>query len=191
MAAPTSAYPLPRLAFGHGPVQLDAFLEPTCPFSKRAFEKFRPLVDRVGADKLTVNILFVSQPWHLYSPVVTRAILAASATAAGPAAALRAIEGVFEHRENFEFEEHHCTGPNMDRTPAQILAEVGKLAGMDLKEAWCLESVDRAMRWHARFTRQNGIHSSPSFVIGGLFEAGMSSGQTVEEWAELVRPHIG
>ncbi len=190
MAAPSSAYPLPRLALGHGPVPLDAFLEPTCPFSKRAFEKFQPLVNAVGADKLTVNIRFVSQPWHLFSPIVTKAILAASATAAGPAAAFRAMEGIYEYRENFEFDDH-CRGPNMDRTPSQIVGEIGKLAGIDLTAAFCLESVDRAIRWHARYTRQNGIHSSPSFMIGGLFEAGMSSGQTIEEWTELLRPHLG
>jgi hypothetical protein len=188
--ATSSAHPLPLLALGHGPAHLEPFLEPTCPFSKLAFAKFRPLLDAVGESRLTITIRFVSQPWHLFSGVVTRAVLAASATPSGAAAALRAMEGIYEHRENFEFE-NHSSGPNMNRTPAEILREIGQLAGTDLSEAFRLDSVDRAMRWHARYYRQNGVHSSPTFMVGGLVEPAMSSGQTIKEWTELLRPHLG
>ena len=46
------------------------------------------------------------------------------------------------------------------------------------------------MRWHARYYRQNGIHESPTFMINGLVEPKMSSRQTIEEWSELLRPHL-
>ena len=190
MAAPSSAYPLPTLALGHGPLEFEVFVEPTCPHSKRAFEKFRPLLAAIGEDRLTIKIRFVSQPWHLFSGVVTRSILAASATAGGVPAAFRAMEGIYEHRENFEFEKH-SSGPNMNRTPADIIREVGQHAGIDVAQAFRLDSVDRAMRWHARYYRQNGVHSSPTFMVGGLVEPAMSSGQTIEEWTEFLRPHLG
>ncbi len=177
------------IELGHGKTELEAFLEPTCPYSKRSFEKFPALVAAVGDDKLTVKIRFVSQPWHLFSGIVTRAILAASATEGGKAAALKAMAGIYQNREDFEFE-NHSHGPNMDRTPAQIIAEIGKLAGADLSEAFKLKSVGDAMRWHARYYRQNGVHVSPTFAIDGLIEPKMSSGQTIEEWAELLRPHL-
>jgi hypothetical protein len=168
---------------------MEPFLEATCPHSKRAFEKFRSLLDAIGEDRLTIKIRFVSQPWHLFSPVVTRSILAASATQGGVATALRAMEGVYANREDFEFE-NHSSGPNMDRTPAEIIRAVGELAGVDLSEAFRLDSVDRAMRWHARYYRQNGIHESPTFMINRLVEPKMSSRQTIEEWSELLRPHL-
>ena len=72
--------PVPPLALGHGPVELELFLEPTCPYSKRAFEKCEALIEAAGAERLTVQIRLLSQPWHLYSGVVTRAILAAAAS---------------------------------------------------------------------------------------------------------------
>jgi hypothetical protein len=184
-----SPRPLPTIALGHGPTELEAFVEPTCPHSKRAFEKFRPLLAAVGEDRLTIEIRFVSQPWHLFSGIVTRAILAASATEDGVATALRAMEGIYANREDFEFE-NHSSGPNMNRTPADIIRDVGRLAGVDLSDAFRLDSVDRAMRWHARYYRQNGIHVSPTFMINGLVEPAMSSGQTVKEWSELLRPHL-
>ena len=176
---------IPPLVLGHGSVELEAFLEPTCPFSKRAFGKFEALLAAVGEESLTIRIRLHSQPWHLYSGVVTRAILAAAA-AGGADVALKAMAGIYAKREEFEFGDTHDSGPNMHRTPNDILAAVSAIAGIDLSEAWTYDSVGAALRWHVRYARQNGIHSSPSFAIDRIVEPRMASGQTVEEWAALL-----
>ncbi len=181
--------PAAPLELGHGRAELEVFLEPTCPFSRRAFEKLPALLAAVGEDRLTIRIRFVSQPWHLFSGIVTRTILAASATEGGRDAALKAMAGVFARREDFEFEDH-CSGPNMHRTPAEIIADISAIVGADLSEAFRLKSVDRALRRHTRHARQNGIHESPTFMIDGLVEPDMGSAQRVEEWAEHLRPHL-
>jgi hypothetical protein len=168
---------------------LEVFLEPTCPFSKRAFEKLPQLLLAVGEGRLTIKLRFISQPWHLFSGIVTRAILAASATAGGKEAALRAMAGIYRHREDFEFEDH-SDGPNMERTPADIVRAIGEFAGADLFEPFKLKSVDRALRWQVKYARQMGIHESPSFAIDHLVEPKMSSGQSVEEWQALLEPHF-
>lgn len=67
------------LVWGQGPRVFEVFLEPTCPFSAKAFAKLDPLPSRAGEDRLTVKIRLLSQPWHLFSGIVTRSILAASA----------------------------------------------------------------------------------------------------------------
>jgi len=188
MSVDPASHPVPALTFGHGPTELEAFLEPTCPYSKRAFEKFPALIDAAGADRLTIRIRFLSQPWHLYSGVITRAILAAAA-AAGAGTALAVMAGIYKDRDAFEFDEH-CRGANMDRTPADILRAISTLAGQDLTEAFCFKTVDRALRWNVRYGRQMGVHSSPSFAIARMVEPQMSSGQTVEEWLALIRPHF-
>ena len=177
------------LELGHGKTVLEIFVEPTCPFSKRAFGKLTDLLAAVGEDRLTIKIRFHSQPWHLFSPIVMRSILAASATRGGMETALKAMAGIYQHREDFEFTDH-SHGPNMDRTPAEIVKAISDLAGTDLSEAFRLKSVDRAMRWHTKYSRQNGVHESPSFAIDGMLEPKMSSGQSVEEWAELLKPHF-
>ena len=66
------------LVWGHGPRTFEVFLEPTCPFSVRAFNKLDDLLDEVGADNVTIKIRLQSQPWHLFSGVIVRCILAAS-----------------------------------------------------------------------------------------------------------------
>jgi hypothetical protein len=171
------------IALGHGKVELEVFLEPTCPFSKIAFGKLRPLLDTAGQNELTIKVCFLSQPWHLFSGIVTRSILAASATEGGKDAGLAAMKAVYDHREEFEFEDH-CSGPNMERTPAQIIAHLSELVGIDLAEPFKLQSVDQALRWHTKYCRQNGVHVSPTFAVNGLINPAMSSGQTIEEWSK-------
>ena len=188
MSAPDEARPVPNLTFGHGPTELEVFLEPTCPYSKRAFEKFPALVEAAGADRLTIVIRLNSQPWHLYSGLICRGILAASA-ARGADAGIAVMAGVYADRDDFEFD-GHCSGANMDRTPAQILSALSALADADLTGPFCWKTVDKAFRWHVRYGRQMGIHSSPTFAINRMVEPQMSSGQTIDEWVALLKPHM-
>ena len=178
------------IELGHGKLELEVFVEPTCPYSKRAFAKLQPLLDAVGEDELIIKIRFLSQPWHLFSGIVTRSILAASATAGGKQAGLKAMSAVFDHREEFEFE-NHCSGPNMDRTPAEIIGHISDLTGIDLTQAFKLKSVDQALRWHTKYSRQTGVHVSPTFAVNRLISNNMSSGQSIEEWSKELGFHAG
>src|SRR6185312_17072863 len=92
------------LVWGHGPKVFELFLEPTCPYSGRAFGKLDQVLSAAGEDRVTLKIRLHSQPWHLFSPVVVRAILAASTLPEGKAAAKAALAAVAAHREEFEFE---------------------------------------------------------------------------------------
>jgi hypothetical protein len=190
MSTHASDYPVAPLVMGRGARELEAFLEPTCPHSKRAFEKFPELLAAVGEENLTIAIRLHSQPWHMYSGVVTRAVLAASARENGTAIGLKAMAGIYENRMDFEFEEH-CHGPNMTRTPTDLVADISRLAGVDLAEAFCFRSVDQAVRWHTKYCRQNGIHVSPTFAIDRIVEPGMGSRQSIEEWAALLKLPVG
>mgnify|MGYP000237438943 CR=1 FL=1 len=122
------------LVWGHGPRTFEVFLEPTCPFSVRAFNKLDELLDEVGADNVTIKIRLQSQPWHLFSGVIVRCILAASTLADGKAAAHKVMKAVADHREEFEFTDH-CSGPNMQATPQEIIERLERYSGVPLAEA--------------------------------------------------------
>ena len=170
------------LVWGHGPRVFEAFLEPTCPFSVRAFGKFDDLLAQAGADHITIKIRLQSQPWHMYSGVIVRCILAASTLEGGKAAAKSVMAAVAAHREEFEFE-RHCRGPNLDATPNAIIARIEGYSGVKLAEAFAIPDLDREVKWHCRYARQNGIHVSPTFMIDGLVQADMGSGDAVADWA--------
>jgi hypothetical protein len=175
------------LVWGHGPRVFEAFLEPTCPFSVRALGKFDDLLAEAGEHRITLKIHLQSQPWHMYSGVIVRCILAASTLEGGKQSAKSVMSAVAAHREEFEFE-RHCRGPNMDATPSEIIARIERYSDMKLAEAFAIPDLDREIKWHCKYARQNGIHVSPTFMIDGLVEPGMSSGDAVSDWvARLLR----
>ena len=174
------------LTWGHGPRLFEMFLEPTCPFSCRALAKIDETLATAGEDRITIQIRLQSQPWHLYSGVVTRAVIAASTLPGGKASAKAALAAAAAHREEFEFT-RHAGGPNMDATPNQIIARLEAYSGLKLAAAFAIADLDREIKWHCKYARQNGIHVSPTFMIDGLVQPDIGSGDAVAAWvAKLV-----
>jgi len=171
------------LEWGHGPRVFEVFLEPTCPFSVRALGKLDPLLAEAGEDKITIKLRLQSQPWHMYSGVVTRCVIAASTLPAGKEAAKAVLAAVGAHREEFEFD-HHAGGPNMKATPNDIIARIEGYSGLKLADAFAIPNLDREIKWHCKYARQNGIHVSPTFMIDGVVRPEISSGDKVSDWAK-------
>jgi hypothetical protein len=181
--APWTADPL---SWGHGPRVFEMFLEPTCPYSVRAYGKLDETLALAGADRITIKIRLQSQPWHMYSGVIVRCILAASTLPAGKTAARAVMTAIAAHREEFEFA-HHCGGANLDATPNDIIRRIEAYSGVQLAEAFAFPTLDREIKFHCKYARQNGIHVSPTFMIDGLVQPDMGSGDAVSDWvARLV-----
>ena len=177
----TATWNADPLTWGHGPCVFEMFLEPTCPFSVRALGKLDEILALAGEDRVTIKIRLQSQPWHMYSGVIVRCILAASTLRAGREAARAVMAAVAAHREEFEFT-NHCGGPNMDATPKDIIARIEGYSGLHLTEAFGIPNLDRLVKWHCKYARQNGIHTSPTFMVDGLVQSDISSGDAVSDW---------
>jgi protein-disulfide isomerase len=173
------------LTWGGGAATFEAFLEPTCPFSGRAFPKLFQLLQQVGEERLTLKLRLHSQPWHMYSGVICRAIVAASTLPGGKEDAKRVMAAVFAHREEFEFV-HHAGGPNMDCTPNDILKRIAQYSGIDVAAPFAFPTLDKEVRWHTRYARQNGIHASPSFIVNGIVHSDLGSGDEISRWQDAL-----
>lgn len=180
-----SAWHADPLIWGHGSRVFEVFLEPTCPFSVKAFNKLDSFLTQAGEDRITVKIRLQSQPWHMYSGVLVRCVLAASTLPGGKETAKTVMAAIAAHREEFEFA-HHAGGPNMDVTPNQLIERLEDYSGVALKDAFAIPDLDREIKWHCKYARQNGIHVSPTFMIDGLVQADMSSGDAVEAWVNKI-----
>lgn len=181
MTKTTSSWRADSLAWGQGPRLFEVFLEPTCPFSSKAFGKLDETLATAGAEKVTIKLRLHSQPWHMYSGVIDRCVLAASTLPAGKEAAKAVLAAVAAHREAFEFTKH-CSGLNMLATPIDIIARIEQHSGVQLAKAFAIRDLDREIKWHTRYARQNGIHVSPTFMIDGMVQPDMSSGDSVSVW---------
>jgi hypothetical protein len=84
----------------------------------------------------------------MYSGVIVRCILAASTFEGGKAAAKAVMAAVAAHRAQFEFE-RHCSWPNLDATPNDIIARIERYRGVKLAEASAIPDLDREAKWHA------------------------------------------
>lgn len=175
-----------NLSWGRGPILTEWFLEPTCPNSARAFQKFGQLLDMAG-DRVTVRIVIHSQPWHLFSSVVSRGVLAASLMDGGRDTAWRVLGAVFENREDFVADQH-CMGPNMQASLEDILARIAAHSGVDVGEAFVRSEVTDLVKKHARYSRQNGIHASPTVMIDGLVNDNIGSRDSIEDWLRVIDP---
>jgi len=171
------------LEWGHGPRIFEVFLEPTCPFSVKAFNKLNALLEQAGEDKITVKIRLQSQPWHLFSGVIVRCILAASTLPEGKATAHKVMQAVADRREEFEFTDH-CSGPNMQATPEEIIARIERYSGVQLADAFARPELQTEIKWHCKYARQNGIHVSPTFMVDGLVQPDLGSGDEVAVWVK-------
>ncbi len=174
------------LAWGHGPKVFEVFLEPTCPYSVRTFGKLDHLLAEAGEDRITLRIRLHSQPWHMFSGVIVRCVIAAATLPGGKESAKAVLAAVAAHREEFEFD-HHATGPNRDATPNDIIRRIERYSGLELMAAFDRTDLDKTIKWQCRYARQNGIHVSPSFMIDGIVQADMSSGDTVADWVARLR----
>lgn len=169
------------LIWGQGPKLFEIFIEPTCPFSGRAFGKLDTLMQAAGEDRLTLRLWLHSQPWHMFSGVIVRAILAAAAGPGGKDNARRLMAEIFARQPDYEFEDH-ARGPNMDRTPRQILQSLEAISGLALADAFDARGLQKAVKAHTRYARQNGIHVSPTFMVDGLVQADLGSGDDIGRW---------
>ncbi len=123
-------------------------------FSVRAFNKLDELLDEVGAENVTIKIRLQSQPWHLFF----RGDSALRAGRLHPAARQRAgaqksLQAVADHREEFEFTDH-CSGPNMNTTPQQIIERLERYSHVSLAAAFCPSGAAK--------TRSNGTVNTPA-----------------------------
>ena len=69
-----------------------------------------------------------------------------------------------------------------------ILSRLESFSGVKLKQAFAIPDLDREIKWHAKYARQNGIHSTPTLIVDGLVRPDLSSGDDAGVW---VKPLLG
>ena len=88
---------------------------------------------------------------------------------------------IFANKEEFELHEHR-TGPLLFETPMQLIEKIEKITDLSLADDFQSLEIDAEIKRHTKYSRQNGIHSSPTFMIDGLVNSNISSGDPIEKW---------
>ena len=168
---------------GQGDRLVELFLEPTCPFSAKAYGKIDDLLD-ASDGTLTVRLWLHSQPWHLVSPVVCRCVVAAWVEH-GQQAAWTVLTAVFDHQKHYAFRDH-ATGPNRAASIDDLIARLERHTGLELAQAFDRPELADTIKAHTKYARQNGIHASPSVLVDGFLRDDIESGDSVAEWLRKI-----
>ncbi|KAI0773362.1 hypothetical protein BC629DRAFT_1595134 [Irpex lacteus] len=195
MALQPSLSPLIIAGASSAPHTLEFFLDYVCPFSAKIAlsinNVLKPLFDNNGKYAGQVKVIFRNQvqPWHGASTFVHEAGLAVARVAPEQfwpfSLALFKAQGDY-----FDI-------PTSDLTPKQIRQKLADLAapftGNDKKDVFLdlltLKSspnggiaVTDDLKYTIKFSRQNGIHVSPTVLFDGLVANEISSGWSEEDW---------
>jgi hypothetical protein len=125
--------------------------------------------DSQNGDRITVQ--WLGTVCHCWKPREGRTLMLRPTTSSG-GSHHSAIAGNWKPRG----------GPNLDATPNDIIRRIECYSGVKLAEAFAIPDLDREVKWHCRYARQNGIHVSPTFMIDELVQTDMSSGDPVADW---------
>ncbi|KIP04887.1 hypothetical protein PHLGIDRAFT_75164 [Phlebiopsis gigantea 11061_1 CR5-6] len=203
MALQPSLRPLIIAGRPEAPQTLDIFLDYVCPFSAKLALAIdgvlRPLFGPGGQYDGRVKVVFRNQvqPWHAASTFVHEA---------GLAVARISPDKFWDFSlALFKSQGDYFDIPTSTQTPTQIRENLAKLAasviGEDKKAAFLdvlsLKSspnggvaVTDDLKYTIKFSRQNGIHVSPTVVFDGLIANEISSSWGEKEWTEWLANKI-
>ncbi|OJA17710.1 hypothetical protein AZE42_07450 [Rhizopogon vesiculosus] len=203
MALQPSLRPMIIAGAYDAPHTLDIFLDYVCPFSaKLSFaidDVLKPLVDVGGQyyGKVKVIMRLQVQPWHATSTYTHEAGLAVARAA--PEKFWPFSIALFKQQDEF------FDIPSSTMTPLQIREKLGNIAAqlitkeqvITFKELLTLKptpnggnAVTDDLKYTVKFSRQNGVHVSPTVLWDGLVANQISSSWGEKEWTEFLAKNV-
>ncbi|KAH9938097.1 thioredoxin-like protein [Fomitopsis serialis] len=193
MALQPSLRPLIIAGSPNAPHTLDIFLDYVCPFSAKlslAIDSvLKPLLDSGGKYDGKVKVIFRPQvqPWHSSSTFVHEAGLAVARVA--PQSFWTFSLALFKQQgEYFDI-------PTSNLTPVQIRAKLAELVSQT--DLLALKSTPNGgvdvtddLKYTIKFSRQNGIHVSPTVLWDGIVANEVSSSWGEKEWTEFLEKKV-
>ncbi|GJE84853.1 Disulfide bond formation protein D [Phanerochaete sordida] len=203
MALQPSLRPLIIAGSPNAPQTLEVFLDYVCPFSAklaRAIDSVLvPLFAPGGQYDGKVKVIFRNQvqPWHASSTWVHEAGLAVARVA--PEKFWPFSVALFKHQEEY------YDIPTSTLTPVQVREKLAALAASVVgegKKSALLDhltlkttpnggvDVTEDLKYTIKFSRQNGIHVSPTVLFDGLVANEISSSWGEKEWTEWLAKKV-
>jgi len=204
MALQPSLNPLIVAGIKDAPHTLDIFIDYVCPYSAKIARKIdallKPLFDKGGQyyGKVKVIVRLQVQPWHASSTLTHEAALAV--VRASPVHFWPYSLKLFEEQEKF------YDIPSSTLTPLQIREKLAEIASSvigdkvkveEFKELLKLKgspnggvAITDDLKYNIKFSRQNGIHVSPTVLWDGLVAGEIGSAWDEKEWSEFLAKKV-
>ena len=179
-------------------VTLAAFLDYTCPFSRKAFRALEGAVAPHYASSGNLRVVFHHQvqPWHPQSTMLHEAALAVARTG-GDEAFWAFSRALFDRAEDFYDQSAYS------KSRGQLYADLSELAAascasleagdvlrlLSLQPDSAGNAVTEELKWAVKFSRKRGIHVSPTTLLNGI-EFDSSNSWSLSEWCAALDPYV-
>lgn len=169
-------------------LQIEAFVDIQCPYSKKAWPTLLAVSDRYGPEKVQLRVQLLSMANHRQSWDVTKAIFIV--VGGDSEAFFRLATFLYDSQQQFvnaEFKQR--TQVELYELIVRLLTEFGHRT--DRTEfIQRLESDDafQAAKVPSRIAFSRGVWSTPTFYINGAEVTELGSSSTLEDWNKILEP---
>ena len=169
-------------------LQIEAFVDIQCPYSKKAWPTLLAVSDHFGPDAVQLRVQLLSMANHRQSWDVTKAIFAV--TGADSALFFKLASFLYERQEQFfngVFKQR--TQLDLYELIMRLLAEFGyQTDGPEFIKRLESDEVFAAAKLPSRVAFSRGVWSTPTFFINGAEATQLSSSSTLEDWNKILEP---
>ncbi|MGF1460313.1 MAG: DsbA family protein [Leptolyngbyaceae cyanobacterium] len=178
-----------RLGSGEAQIQIDAFIDLECPFSKKAWPTMLALTNQEPNDRLAITTHPMVLCDHRQSWDLTKAVTAIAGDDASTA--WKFISYLFKRQE-----EYHGAAFD-DKTRQDLLTWIrqclGEFDATAVPDAILQEIADEGSelasraKVSVRHSISRGVWSTPTFFINGSVVPQLESSSTLDEWQDFLQ----
>jgi protein-disulfide isomerase len=169
-------------------LQVEAFIDIQCPYSKKAWPTMLAMSDHHGPEKVQLRVQMLSMANHRQSWDVTKAIFAVAG--ADSALFFPLATFLYTNQEKFwnnEFKQR--TEPDLYDLIVRLLTEYGyKTDRTEFIKRIESDELYGAAKVPSRFAFSRGVWSTPTFFINGAEVTALGSSSTLADWNKILEP---
>jgi len=169
-------------------LQIEAFVDIQCPYSKKAWPTLLAVSDHFGSEKVQLRVYLLSMANHRQSWDVTKAIFAVAE--ADSEQFFKLATFLYVRQEQFfngVFKQ--LTQVDLYNLIVRLVGEYGyPTDGAEFIKRIESDEVFAAAKIPSRIAFSRGVWSTPTFYINGAEANQLSSSSTLEDWNKVLDP---
>ena len=173
-------------------IQVEAYLELLCPYSKRMFDTLDQEVLPIYKDDPDIDFIvyFIIQPWHPQTTAIHEVSLAVKRVA--PESYMDMCRIIYKAYGEKEFSDENTIDKSRAQIHEQVISMIPEGVDKDaVKELLQLgpygNGVTQDIKFLCKLHRTRGVHVTPTVYVNGLEAGAVSSGWTKEQWIEFLK----
>ncbi|XP_072013355.1 uncharacterized protein [Amphiura filiformis] len=172
---------------GQSLIQLDAFMDLTCPFSNVAFPTLKEVADHYGVANLRLNVVLFPPPYHRSAWLATQSTFIIQDM--DSSVTFKWMADFFAVQKKF------FNDPTRNKSNSEIMSMIADVAGNVVDRSAFLSKLeedegdsDARIMW--KYSCYRYMSGTPQFLVNGVTLAASSS-WTLDDWKSIIDPLLG